>query len=71
MRKLQDGAEVKELSAPVQLVVYTKCPEKYKLIDIIIKIKNVSNKYARILGIEIKENIIKKTFFSLKLFLRI
>jgi len=33
MRKLQDGTEVKELSAPVQLVVYTRCPEKYKLID--------------------------------------
>ena len=33
MRKLQDGTEVQELSAPVQLVVYTKCPEKYKLID--------------------------------------
>ena len=33
MRKLQDGTEVTELSAPVQLVVYTKCPEKYKLID--------------------------------------
>ena len=33
MRKLQDGTEVEELSAPIQLVVYTKCPEKYKLID--------------------------------------
>lgn len=33
MRKLKDGTEVKELSAPIQLVVYTKCPEKYKLID--------------------------------------
>ena len=33
MRKLQDGTEVVELSAPVQLVVYTRCPEKYKLID--------------------------------------
>jgi hypothetical protein len=32
-RTLQDGTEVQELSAPVQLVVYTKCPEKYKLID--------------------------------------
>lgn len=32
-RQLQDGTEVKELSAPVQLVVYTRCPEKYKLID--------------------------------------
>jgi len=33
MRKLQDGTEVVELSAPIKLVVYTKCPEKYKLID--------------------------------------
>lgn len=32
-RKLQNGTEVKELSAPIQLVVYTKCPEKYKLVD--------------------------------------
>tara|TARA_B110000503_G_scaffold48117_1_gene78342 strand:+ start:1409 stop:1585 length:177 start_codon:yes stop_codon:yes gene_type:complete len=32
-RTLQDGTVVKELSAPVQLVVYTRCPEKYKLID--------------------------------------
>jgi hypothetical protein len=32
-RTLQDGTEVVELSAPVQLVVYTRCPEKYKLID--------------------------------------
>ena len=33
MRKLQDGTEVVELSSAVQLVVYTRCPEKYKLID--------------------------------------
>ena len=33
MRTLKDGTEVKELSEPVQLVVYTRCPEKYKLID--------------------------------------
>lgn len=33
MRTLKDGTEVKELSEPVQLVVYTICPEKYKLID--------------------------------------
>lgn len=33
VRKLIDGTEVKELPAPVQLVVYTRCPEKYKLID--------------------------------------
>ena len=33
MRKLQDGTEVKELPSAVQLVVYTRCPEKYKLID--------------------------------------
>ena len=33
VRKLQDGTKVKELSAPVQLVVYTKCPSKWKLTD--------------------------------------
>ncbi len=32
-RKLQDGSEVKELELPVTLTVYTRCPEKYKLID--------------------------------------
>ena len=32
-RTLQDGTEVVELSSAVQLVVYTRCPEKYKLID--------------------------------------
>ena len=32
-RKLQDGTEVKEMELPVTLTVYTRCPEKYKLID--------------------------------------
>ncbi len=32
-RKLKDGTEVKELELPVTLTVYTRCPEKYKLID--------------------------------------
>lgn len=32
-RKLYDGTEVKELELPVTLTVYTRCPEKYKLVD--------------------------------------
>ena len=33
VRKLQSGETVVELTAPVTLTVYTKCPEKYKLTD--------------------------------------
>ena len=33
MRKLLDGNEVEELDESVTLRVYTKCPTKYKLID--------------------------------------
>ena len=33
MRKLVDGTEVQELEMPVTLQVYTKCPEKWLLID--------------------------------------
>mgnify|MGYP000421589669 CR=1 FL=1 len=33
MRKLQDGTEVPEYEFPVTLEVRTKCPNKYKLID--------------------------------------
>lgn len=33
MRKLIDGTEVQELDMPVKLEVYTKCPEKWLLID--------------------------------------
>jgi hypothetical protein len=33
MRKLINGQEVKELENPVTLKVYTKCPSKWKLID--------------------------------------
>jgi hypothetical protein len=33
VRKLKDGTEVKELAIAVELKIRTKCPEKYKLID--------------------------------------
>ena len=33
MRKLLDGKEVVELDNPISLEVYTKCPEKWLLID--------------------------------------
>lgn len=32
-RKLTDGSEVEELENPCTLVVYTKCPNKWILID--------------------------------------
>ena len=32
-RKLQDGTEVEEFDKAVTLKVYTKCPEKYMLIN--------------------------------------
>jgi hypothetical protein len=33
MRKLTDGSEVNELTQAVTLSVYTKCPQKWKLVD--------------------------------------
>lgn len=33
-RKLLDGTRAEELEFPVTLTVYTKCPSKYKLIDL-------------------------------------
>lgn len=33
MRKLLDGTEVQELDEPKTLTVFTKCPEKYMLVD--------------------------------------
>jgi hypothetical protein len=32
-RKLQSGVEVPELDKPITLKVYTRCPEKYMLVD--------------------------------------
>jgi hypothetical protein len=33
VRKLVDGTKAKELTEPVTLTVYTKCPEKWMLVD--------------------------------------
>ena len=33
VRELKDGTEVKELEKPIELRIRTKCPQKYKLID--------------------------------------
>jgi hypothetical protein len=33
LRKLQDGSEAEELAMPIMLTVYTKCPEKWMLVD--------------------------------------
>jgi hypothetical protein len=32
-RKLKDGTYIDELNEPVTLTVYTRCPEKYILLD--------------------------------------
>ena len=32
-RTLQDGTEVEELNKPVNLTILTKCPKKWKIID--------------------------------------
>jgi hypothetical protein len=32
-RTLLDGRDVEELDEPITLKVYTKCPEKYMLVD--------------------------------------
>ena len=32
-RKLKNNIEVEELKEPVTLEIYTKCPDKWKLID--------------------------------------
>ena len=34
MRKLQDGTTAVELEENITLTVYTKCPSKYKLVDL-------------------------------------
>lgn len=34
MRKLLDGTEAQELSEAVELIIKTKCPNKYKLVDL-------------------------------------
>ena len=33
MRKLKNGQEVTELDEPVTLIIKTKCPEKWLLVD--------------------------------------
>ena len=33
MRKLLDGTEVQELEEAKLLTIYTKCPEKWRLVD--------------------------------------
>jgi len=32
-RKIKDGMEVQELDKPVQLSILTKCPAKWKIVD--------------------------------------
>jgi hypothetical protein len=33
-RILKDGSEVESFEKPVDLIIHTKCPEKWKLIDL-------------------------------------
>lgn len=51
-RTLLDGRDVEELDKPITLKVYTKCPEKYMLIDMqtgerYIGYKTTGNNYWR------------------------
>ena len=43
MRKLTDGSEVNELTQAVTLSVYTKCPQKWKLIDMETGVEYIGN----------------------------
>jgi hypothetical protein len=59
-RKLLDGKKVKELERAITLKVYTKCPNKYKLIDmetgdIYIGIDNPNSNWQKVLDNETKD----------------
>ena len=43
MRKLTDGSEVNELTQAVTLSVYTKWPQKWKLIDMETGVEYIGN----------------------------
>ena len=46
-RKLLDGKEVEELEDPVELKIITRCPQKYKLIDMETGISRIYRKFTR------------------------
>jgi hypothetical protein len=50
-RKLQDGSSVEETEFPVILIVQTKCPEKWKLIDL-----ETGEEYIGVLPMERKKD---------------
>jgi hypothetical protein len=59
-RKLLDGKKVKELERAITLKVYTKCPNKYKLIDmetgdIYMGIDNPNSNWQKVLDNETKD----------------
>lgn len=59
-RKLLDGKKVKELERAITLKVYTKCPNKYKLIDmetgdIYIGIDNPNSDWQKVSDNETKD----------------
>jgi hypothetical protein len=59
-RKLLDGKKVKELERAITLKVYTKCPNKYKLIDmetgdIYIGIDTPNSNWQKVLDNETKD----------------
>jgi hypothetical protein len=50
-RKLQDGSSVEETEFPVTLIIQTKCPEKWKLIDL-----ETGEEYIGVLPMERKKD---------------
>jgi hypothetical protein len=50
-RKLKDGTEVNESEFPVSLVIQTRCPEKWKLIDL-----ETGEEYQGVLPLERKKD---------------
>ncbi len=59
-RKLLDGKKVEELERAITLKVYTKCPNKYKLIDmetgdIYIGIDNPNSDWQKVSDNETKD----------------
>jgi len=50
-RKLKDGTQAEEMEFPVTLVVQTKCPGKWKLIDM-----ETGEEYQGVIPLERKKN---------------
>lgn len=57
---LKDGSEVKSFEKPVDLIIHTKCPDKWKLIDLETGEEYIGSEivtsFAEILREKVKEN---------------